>query len=195
MMTLSQTKPTVRKKKSLALIVLFLFLFPSCSAPVKTTTIGVALTDGRYTGGGLIALDSVWLVLDDPDKALEESPLTLIDYGMIDTIRIIGTNYSRGGAVLGGLVGAIGGIFASGALDSSAPDKERSRFVLGFGIGLVAGAGLGYFVGSNFADTDIILAHPHDTDYDFLRQYALYPDTIPHALELTIDSMEESEER
>ena len=188
------TKLMLHKKKSLAFITLFLLLFPACTAPVKTTVITVALTDGTHTGGGLIAVDSDWLILSDPEKNWEESPLTLIDYGLIDSVRILGGKYDRGGAVLGGLIGAVGGIFASGALDSASPRQERSRFVLGFGIGLVSGAALGYFVGSHFADSDIILAHPDDTDYAFLRQYALYPDTIPHSLELAIDSIEESEE-
>jgi hypothetical protein len=53
---------------------------------------------------------------------------------------------------------------------------------------------LGYFLGGMFTDSDIILAHPNDRDYTFLRQYAFYPDTIPPALELAIDSIEVEDE-
>jgi hypothetical protein len=209
-MTRSFLKFLLQKKRSLALhklfltklfltklffFALFLFLLPSCGpVPLKTTTIGVALTDGTHTGGGLIAVDSDWLILNDPTKPLEDSTLTLIDYGMIDTITIIGEKHDRGGAVLGGLVGAIGGVFVSGALDSASPGQERSRFALGAGIGLVVGTGLGYFLGGKFADDDIILAHPDDTDYDLLNQYALYPDGLPSFVQVAVQKIEAEEE-
>ncbi len=170
---------------------LVLILCSACTTQVRTTSIGVALTDGTHTGGGLIAVDSDWLVLGEYNTSPLESPLTLIDYTLIDTIKIIGAKYDRAGAVLGGLVGAITGIFASGALDSASPSQERTRFALGLGIGLVSGAGLGYLIGSHFADNDSVIAHPVDTDFISLKPYAVFPDTIPRWLELEIDSIEE----
>jgi hypothetical protein len=148
------------------------------------------LTDGTHTAGGLIALDTDFIVLNDPNRPFEDASFTLIDYSLVDTITIIGDKYDRGGAVLGGLVGAIGGIFLSGALDSAAPNQERSRFVIGFGAGLVIGAGLGYFLGGRIADDDIVLAHPSDTDYNFLNQYAFYPDGMPRFLEKKVHKIE-----
>jgi hypothetical protein len=196
--------PFGTRSKCLAQIALFLLLFPACSVQVKTTPIAVALTDGNHVTGGLIAVDSDLLVLSEDVSSAsqvssaDEFPLTLIDFGLVDSVRILGGKYDRGGAVLGGLVGAVTGIFASGALDSASPNQERSRFAIGLGVGLVVGAGLGYVLGGMFTDSDIILAHPNDRDYTFLRQYAFYPDTIPPALELAIDSIEvndESEQR
>ncbi len=186
----STAKKILRKKKSLAFLTLVLLLFPACSVQIKTTPVAVALTDGNHVNGGLIAVDSEWLILSETGATLDEYPLTLIDYGLIDSVRVVGQRYDRGGAVLGGLIGAVGGIFASGALDSASPNQERTRFALGLGIGLVAGAGIGYLVGGMFADSDIVLAHPTDSDYNFLRQYALYPDSLPPRMEEVIDSIE-----
>ncbi len=197
-MIVPSSKKILSKKKSLAFFTLILLLFPACSVQIKTTPIAVALTDGNHVSGGLIAVDSDLLVLSENSEnsvsATDEFPLTLIDFGLVDSVRILGGTYDRGGAVLGGLVGAVTGIFASGALDSASPNQERTRFALGLGIGLVAGAGLGYILGGMFTDSDIVLAHPNDRDYTFLRQYALYPDTIPPALELAIDSIEAEDE-
>ena len=182
--------PFGNRWKSLACFTLILLLLPACSVQVKTTTVAVALTDGNHVSGGLIAVDSDLLVLSENVSSQDIFPLTLIDFGLVDSVRILGGKYDRGGAVLGGLVGALTGVFASGALDSASPDKERSEFAIGLGVGLVAGAGLGYILGGMFTDSDIILAHPNESDFTFLRQYALYPDTIPPPLELAIDSIE-----
>jgi hypothetical protein len=199
-MTLSPPPNILREKKSLAFITLFLLILPACTVQLRTTPVVVALTDGNHINGALIAVDSDVLVLsEDVSSSMQvssadEFPLTLIDFGLVDSVRILGGKYDRGGAALGGLIGAVTGIFVSGALDSTAPNRERSRFALGFGVGLVAGAGLGYFLGGMFTDSDIILAHPDDRDYTLLRQYAYYPDTIPPALELAIDSIEVEDE-
>ncbi len=169
---------------------LVLLLFPSCGNPEIAATLDIALTDGTHTGGLLIAVDDNWLVLDETGEASPESPVTLLDYALVDTVTITGTKYDRAGAVLGGLLGAVGGIFVGGGLDSASPQTERSRTILGFGAGLVVGAAAGYFIGHAYSDTDIVLPHPTDDDYVFLRKYALYPDSLPHDLKFSLDSVD-----
>jgi hypothetical protein len=170
--------------------VLALLLFPSCADQEKSTTLDIALTDGTHTGGLLIAVDDNWLVLDETSEASPESPVTLLDYALVDTVTITGAKYSRAGAVLGGLLGAVSGIFVAGGLDSASPQSERSRTIIGFGAGLVVGAAAGYFIGHAYSDTDIVLPHPTDDDYVFLRKFALYPDSLPHDLKFALDSVD-----
>ena len=148
---LSLVHPFSKRSNPLACFTLILLLFPACSVQVRTTPIAVALTDGNHVNGGLIAVDSDLLVLSESEdvSASDEFPLTLIDFGLIDSVRILGGKYDRGGAVLGGLVGAVTGIFASGALDSASPDKERSRFAIGLGVGVSCRRGNWLFIRRN----------------------------------------------
>jgi hypothetical protein len=140
----------------------------------------------------LLAIDYNWLVLDASDGA-EDAPLTLLDYGLIDTITIVGNHYEKGGAVLGGIAGTVTGILLASDFDSTRLATERTRSLLGLGAGLVAGAAVGYLVGDIFSDSDTVFPHPDDSDYSFLRERAVYPDSLPPELKFTLDSVDRAD--
>lgn len=107
-------------------------------------------------------------------------------------MRIRDEQYAGPGALLGGVLGAVAGLGFSTGFNSTRAAKERTRAVLGISAGLLAGIGAGYIIGSMFADSDIVIAQPDSDDYNYMRQYACYPDTLPLSLELLKDSLNSS---
>ncbi len=160
-----------------------------CSGGRHTANLDIALTDGTHVQGRLVAVDTDWIVLDQiPGET--DLPLMLLDYGLIDTVTIPGRDLQVPGATLGGLVGAVSGLFISSGwtFDSTTIAKHPTRSILGFTAGLLAGAAAGYLVGSAYTDSTLIFSQPDSMDYVYLRTRARYPDTIPHWLRQEIDT-------
>jgi hypothetical protein len=179
-------------RNALAIAVLLVIL-PGCSASDRQTNIDAALTDGTHVGGLLLAVQDDWLVLDlSPEE--KEAQIALLDYGMIDTLRIIGEARNEDrmyGAAIGGGLGIAAGIFAANgfSFDSAkVASTSAGRTVIGVLAGLVVGGAIGYFIGGATHDSDIIVAQPEPDDYAIIRQYSVYPDTLPLELQIAIDS-------
>ena len=181
-------------------IALLLIIFPGCANSNKETNIDAALTDGTHVAGLLLAVEDDWLVLDLSPKE-KDAQIALLDYGMIDTLRIIGQARIENhfyGAVIGGGLGIAGGIFAANrfSFDSAkVASTSTKNTVIGIIAGLAIGGALGYFVGGAFHDSDIVVAQPNPEDYAIIRQYAIYSDSIPPELQAAIDSNEVWEDR
>ena len=181
-------------------IAILLVILPGCSSSNKETNIDAALTDGTHVSGLLLAVEDDWLVLDLSPKE-KESQIALLDYGMIDTLRIIGEAKAENkfyGAVIGGGLGVAGGIFAANAFSfdsAKVAQTSAGKTVIGIVAGLVVGGAIGYFVGGAFHDSDIVVPQPEPDDYAIIRQYAIYSDSIPPELQAAIDSNEVWEDR
>ena len=174
-------------------IAVLLVILPGCSTSDKPTNVDAALTDGTHVAGLLLAVQDDWLVLDlSPQE--KESQIALLDYGMIDTLRIIGEARAEDriyGAAIGGGVGIAAGIFAANgfSFDSAkVAQTSAGRTVVGILVGLVVGGAIGYFIGGSSHDSDIVVPQPEPDDYAIIRQYSVYPDTLPLALQIAIDS-------
>jgi len=181
------------KMKFRSAIAILLIVLPGCSGSNKVTNIDAALTDGTHVQGLLMAVQEDWLVLDlSPQE--KESEIALLDYGLIDTLRIIGEARAENrfyGAAIGGGLGIAGGIFAVNgfSFDSAKVAKTTAgQTVIGILAGLAVGGVVGYLVGGAFHDSDIVVAQPEPEDYGIIRQYAVYPDTLPLELQVAIDS-------
>lgn len=176
-------------KKGVFLLVLLLIL-PSCAQESKTTMLDVALTDGTHESGILLAVDYNWLVLDQGEHT-DVSPIGLIDYGLVDTVTVKGNDYSQAAGGLGSVIGAIAGVITANKVAPSA--NPTTRGIIGGAVGFIAGGALGYFIAQNFGDSDIVLPHPTDSDYVWLRQRAVFPDSLPPDLKMTLDSVDEAD--
>src|SRR5579883_186403 len=175
------------------ILLLFLLLFlPSCESQ-KASDVDITLTDGTNVGGRLVTVDTDWLVLDHVET-LDKAQLMLLDYSLVDTLRVFGrsTAQSQGaGAVVGALVGIAAGIFVvgGGSFDSAKlASRGGTRITLGAVAGGLAGGVLGFWGGTLLKDTDMVFPQSTPEDYNFISQFARYPDSIPPNIRTAIDS-------